>query len=152
MRVHHRFDDAVLDQGGRYLTGAAHHPLLLKGVQRGDVLRPCHRHPGSEFSCVFLHAPCFVAVIMNRPRQDWESIFRSHDIQCVSVAIYRNSDGTRAHELVGDLPAMKEIVAWGRYLASDHSFLFPSGGANSLHLFRPRACQSYRDVEKGLTQ
>lgn len=106
----------------------------------------------SQAQTLVKHVPRFVAVAMNRPRKDWLDIFKSHDVQCISVAIYKNKDELHAHELVGTLQAKKEVVARGKYFAGDRSFLFPNGNevpsTNRLQLTDPFGGLSYWMVQK----
>lgn len=70
------------------------------------------------------NVPRSVAVVANKRDVAWEIALRSHDIQFMSVAVFRAHNGVEAVEVDGMLEILTESLGFGLYSATDRSLRF----------------------------
>lgn len=115
--VSHSFEKHVLPQvrAFRYGEPQADCVTVLArelGVPRGRAMTLVEMVPRS------------VAVIANKRDNGWEIALRAHDIQLLSVAVFRTTSGVEAVEVDGELEILSESLGFGLYSATDRSLRF----------------------------
>jgi hypothetical protein len=71
------------------------------------------------------YVPRTIAVVANKRESRWQIALDAHNIQMLTVSVFRSNSGVEAVELDGMLEVMEENLGFGTYSATDRSIRFP---------------------------
>lgn len=118
--VSHSFEGHVLPQVRAFRYGEPQ-PDCVAILARELVIPP------AQAETLLLHVPKSVAVVGNRKDREWEVALAAHEIQMLSVSVFRTPAGGEAVEVEGRLEVMSENLGFGIYSATDRSLRFAKG-------------------------
>ncbi len=114
----HSFDQHVLPQAKAFRYGEPQ-------ADCGGILARELAITQSQADTLLRFVPRSVAVIVNRPDTPWQSALKAHDVQILTVSIFRTSGGSEAVSIDGALEAVEEHLGFGEYSVTDRSLRFP---------------------------
>jgi hypothetical protein len=142
--VSHSFDAHVLPQARAFRYGAPQPDCV-------NVLARELEISVEQARTLIEHVPRSIAVIANKPERNWEIALRSHDIQFLTVSIFKSPGGIEAIEIGGTLQVLQESLGFGTYSATDRSIRFPRSlrlPSGPIQINDPRGAASLWSVVK----
>lgn len=85
----------------------------------GSLARAFGLEP-SQAETLLRYVPMQVAVISNLPSPAWATALLAIDVQMLTVSVFRNNQGTAAHQIDGRLLPRSRNLGFARYSATDN--------------------------------
>lgn len=116
--VSHSLDAHVLPQVRAFEYGTPE-PDCVSILARELAIDP------SQARTMLDYIPRAVAVVANRRDDRWLAALNAHNVQMLTVSVFRSSSGAEAVELDGVLVVVAKSLGFGAYFATDRSLRFP---------------------------
>ena len=84
----------------------------------------CRGFPGIERAqaqSIIRYVPRGVAVVVNSRSARWETALRVIDVQQLAVSVFKNNQGSTAHEIEGSLHVLRENLGFATFSPTDNS-------------------------------
>lgn len=116
--ISHSLDGHVLPQVRAFAYGTPE-PDCITILARELGIGP------TQAKTMLEYIPRAVAVIANRRDERWAVTLHAHNVQFLTVSLFRSPAGIEAVELDGGLAVVSKSLGFGAYHATDRSIRFP---------------------------